>query len=156
MKGAGGGGSGGGVLGLDMGGSWEVRGSHYSLLLSCNSVEVFVSFLVRCLLPPSPSFLLSLWTCLWVNPLATQNSIFFMVPICFIHPQLTLFLSSFYFWLFDSRSIPHSLPSNILTPTNISCLISFFPASFSFTTLFLLLSIICISYSHSAPPSLSH
>lgn len=66
-----------------------------------------------------------------------------VVLIYFIHLPLTCF-SFFFFFL----SIPHlspSLPSNPLTPNNLSCLISSFSATFSSTIFFALPSIMCVS-----------
>lgn len=134
---------------------WEVRGSlflsHHPATLS----KFLLHFLVLCLVPPSPSLSLSL---------SLRTHLLLCVVCCqlklhFLHGSY-LFLppTASSLFIFDSSpSLPRFLPSNLLTPCNLSCLISLFPATFSSTILLIFFSFqssqLCASLSSLAPSS---
>lgn len=71
--------------------------------------------------------------------------IFSMVPIYFIHPPLLSLC--FLHHVSIPLSVSRSLPSNLLPPNNLSCLISLFPATFYSAILLFHSSQLCVSLS---------
>lgn len=157
------GGGGGGGVGADMAGF--VGGKGLSLFLSGFSLTIpllSLSFLCPFPLSPSPSLCVySTQVFLFesIRLLSTQAS--FSPRSLFIsstHLSLSYFLirlfSLYHISIPLSPPFPASLPSNLLTPNNLSCLISFIPRHFLLYTILpsssLLLSIMCIS---PLPPS---